>query len=105
MQVWITALSLVAFPVILWYLAECATFSHRLEKRHAAAWEALGRPSAFGNGVRYQQPFLALVFGRTHLGSEQSELQPQLFRIRVLLATGVAAMLVLFALTFSAGKR
>ena len=98
MQVWITTLSFVAFPVILWYLAECASFSHRLETKHAAAWEALGRPSAFGNGVRYQQPFLALVFGRTHLGSDQSELQPQLFRIRILLAIGVAAMLILFTL-------
>ena len=105
MQVWITALSLVAFPVILWYLAECASFSHRLEKRHTDAWAALGRPSAFGNGVRYQQPFLALIFGRTHLGSGQSELQPQLFRIRVLLAIGLTAMLMLFALTFSTGNQ
>ena len=89
---WLVAVFAVAFATTIWYLAECFVFAHRLETKHRAGWEALGRPSLWE--VRAQQSYLKVILGFAQLGSELSGLLPQLHRIRLLLAVSFGGYMV-----------
>ena len=89
---WLLVVFAIAFAATFWYLGECMVFFHRLETKHHAQWEALGRPSIWD--VRSFGSYMKILLGISPLGPELAGCASQLRRIRVLLSVGLGAYMV-----------